>query len=305
MKIAFFGTFLLSGIVILNSSQVAASGRPSGPPSGKTSRVATTSESALTQVSPASGSASGGTGVIVSGTGLTGVTSITFGGVAATSVNVVDDATVTAVTPGNTMVEPVDVTITTANGNVVLSKGYTYIPTAVGQYAYGGIIGCLNGGLNNLIVAVKDWGPNMWGPTNKKTFAMSDLDGAENTAKIVAALGDNGGVSYAAKICSDYEVDSQGNTPCKTGNTCYSDWFLPAMPARGNQQWESSQLVCLSYLHANISYQIDGNWSSTEADSDPTGRAAYLNSGLPGYESKDYMSGGLDPRVVCARNFTP
>ena len=64
-----------------------------------------------------------------------------------------------------------------------------------------------------------------WGPSNDitdlpnitaKNAANMDFDGKENTEKIVAQLGDNNGMAYAAKICDDLEAFG------------FDDWYLPA-----------------------------------------------------------------------------
>lgn len=62
--------------------------RPSFPP-------------ATTSVSPDHGSILGGTDVVLTGTNYTGATGVTFGGVAATSVVVTDDAHISCVTPAS------------------------------------------------------------------------------------------------------------------------------------------------------------------------------------------------------------
>jgi hypothetical protein len=80
----------------------------------------------LNSISPTSGTSAGGTTVTLSGSDLTGATSVTFGGEAATSVIVVDDETVTAVTPAHSS-GVVDVVITTPNGSSTLSNAYTYV----------------------------------------------------------------------------------------------------------------------------------------------------------------------------------
>jgi hypothetical protein len=69
----------------------------------------------VTSVSPASGSAVGGTSVAITGTGFTGATTVSFGGAAATSYVVASDNSITAVTPA-TSAGTVDVTVTTAGG---------------------------------------------------------------------------------------------------------------------------------------------------------------------------------------------
>jgi len=251
-------------------------------------------------VSPASGPASGGTGVVVSGSGFTGVTSVTFGGEPATSVYVVDSTTVTAVTPARTTTGAVDVVVTGPTGSGTNTNGYIYETTVVGKSAYGGTIACLNQG-NNLIAAVADNSTGIeWGAYETLTNATSNTDGATNTATIVSVLGTNGGVAYAAQLCDNYEVDSQGNTPCESGNACYSDWFLPA----SNNLGPSGQLNCLYINRTAIGGFVSSNpfyWSSTE-DTPATAWSRDLSSGQ---QYDDIAKDTPNFRVRCVRAFTP
>ena len=249
----------------------------------------------LSGVSPSSGAASGGTGVTLTGVGLTGATGVTFGGTAATSVNVVNSTTVTAVTPAHAA-GAVDVVITTPSGSATATNGYTYLTTAVGQSAYGGTIACLNGGLNNLVAATADNSTGIrWGGfgTNIPS-AESTTDGQTNTTNIVAVLGV--GSTYAAGLCSNYAVDSLGNTPCQSGNTCYSDWFLPA----GNNTTSSGQLNCL-YTNRSVvgGFASAYYWSSTEFDA-LDAWVQYFSGGGQVIGDKNF-----DRRVRCVRAFTP
>lgn len=79
----------------------------------------------LTAIDPATGPAAGGETVTITGDDLTGTTGVTFGGVAATGVTVVDDNTVTAVTPAG-VAGAVDVVVTDNVGSDTLTGGYTY-----------------------------------------------------------------------------------------------------------------------------------------------------------------------------------
>jgi hypothetical protein len=219
---------------------------------------------------------------------------------------VVNSTTVTGVTPAHA-VGVVDVVIDTPAGGATLANGYTYITTAVGQPAFGGTIGCLNGGMNNLIAATADNSTSIeWGGrgTAIGAAAQSDTNGASNTAAIVAMLGNNGGTPYGAQLCNDFEVDSQGNTPCQAGNTCYDDWFLPALPAViGFPVNPTSQLDCLWFNRnaiggfANVSYM-----SSTEDSVAPT-IFFWLQFFFDGLQNNSYKDELL--RVRCVRAFTP
>lgn len=260
-----------------------------------TARIEIESGSTLTAVSPSSGTASGGTGVTLTGTGLSGATGVTFDGVEATSVNVVNSTTVTAVTPAHAT-GTVDVVIATPAGGATLSNGFTYLTTAVGQAASGGTLACLNGGGNNLIAVTADNSTGIeWGGfgTAIGASAQSTTDGATNTTAIVNALGNNGGTPYAAQLCSDYEVDSQGNTPCQDSNTCYDDWFLPAQ----------EQLSCLFTNRVAIGGFGTGTyWSSTELSVSPANDALiiFFDAGANINQAKNSFS-----RLRCVRAFTP
>jgi hypothetical protein len=79
----------------------------------------------ITSISPNTGSVDGGQTITITGTNLTGTSSVTFGGTAATSVTVVNSTTVTAVTP----VKPagsVNVVLTTPYNSVTSNNGFTY-----------------------------------------------------------------------------------------------------------------------------------------------------------------------------------
>lgn len=253
----------------------------------------------LTSITPSSGTAAGGTGFTLTGTNLTGATGITLGGTAATSVNVVNSTTVTGVTPAHAA-GAVDVVITVPQGTVTLTNGYTYLATAVGQSSGGGVIACLNGGLNNLIAATADNSAGIaWGGSGTTTNATSTTDGATNTTTIVNTLG--AGITYAAGLCDAYTVDSQGNSPCQAGNTCYNDWFLPAV----NNVTPTGQLNCLFINKTAIggfSTTLPAvlYWSSTEVDANLAWYQSFIGGG-------NVDNGGkVSPlRVRCVRTFTP
>lgn len=81
----------------------------------------------VTGVAPNSGSTAGGTAVTITGTGLSGATSVTFGGNAASNVVIAGDGqSLTATTPAGSA-GAATVSVTTPGGTGQLAGGYTYV----------------------------------------------------------------------------------------------------------------------------------------------------------------------------------
>lgn len=81
---------------------------------------------AIESVLPSWGSIAGGTTITISGRSLAGVNSVTVGGIAATSITVVNSTTLTAVTPAGTTGLR-DVVVTTTGGTATLAGAFTYM----------------------------------------------------------------------------------------------------------------------------------------------------------------------------------
>ena len=84
---------------------------------------------AITSVSPSEGTTLGGTVIKITGTGLLGTTSVTVGGVAATSVVVNSPTSISAVTPAGTGVVSVSVTTPVDTATLPAAFTYQYFPT--------------------------------------------------------------------------------------------------------------------------------------------------------------------------------
>jgi len=85
---------------------------------------------AISSVSPSSGPAAGGTAVTISGTGFAVGATVTFGGTAATNVQVVGSTTITATAPAHAS-GPVNVVVTNPGGQSAKStNGYSYAAAA-------------------------------------------------------------------------------------------------------------------------------------------------------------------------------
>ena len=79
----------------------------------------------VTDINPATGAATGGTAVTITGTNLTHATGVTFGGAAATSFVVVNATTITCATPAHAA-GAVNVVVLDSGGNITIVGGFTY-----------------------------------------------------------------------------------------------------------------------------------------------------------------------------------
>ncbi|WP_428152141.1 putative Ig domain-containing protein [Brevundimonas sp.] len=135
-----FGANPATGVTINSATQITATA-PSGSAGAVSVSVTTAGGTGnltngytyvaaptITAVSPASGSAAGGTAVTITGTNLTGAAAVTFGGVAGTvTANTATSISVT--TPGGT--GTVNVAVTTAGGTATATNAYSYIAALV------------------------------------------------------------------------------------------------------------------------------------------------------------------------------
>lgn len=87
----------------------------------------TNGEPIVSGLNPTGGSTAGGTLVTVNGTGFTGASAVKFGATAATSFNVINDSTISAVAPAQAA-GTVDVTVTTTKGTSTANNAskFTY-----------------------------------------------------------------------------------------------------------------------------------------------------------------------------------
>ena len=160
---------------------------------------------------------------------------------------------------------------------------------AIGDPADGGVIACMNGGLNNLVTPKADNSTGIgWGGSGTTTGATSTTNGAANTTTIVTAL--SSGSSYAAITCSTYSA-AGGFT---------SGWFLPS----GNNRTSTGQLNCLFTNRDKIGGFVTtgsstGYWSSTEVSA-TNARLQFFGDGAQFSASK-----GSSLMVRCSRAFTP
>jgi len=97
-----------------------------GGPSSAFSSYTYITPAVITSISPTFGTKAGGTSVTITGTNLTGASNLLFGLKSATNVNVVNDTTITCITPDSTNPVAVGVTLTTGGGLSNKFSSFTY-----------------------------------------------------------------------------------------------------------------------------------------------------------------------------------
>ena len=89
----------------------------------------------ITDVSPSTGFFLGGLEILIAGTNFIDVLSVTIGGISATNIMIgIDEDLITAVVPAGT-VGSHDVVVTTTEGRVTITNGFTYT-SFVGQFHF-------------------------------------------------------------------------------------------------------------------------------------------------------------------------
>jgi hypothetical protein len=97
-----------------------------GGPSSAFSSYTYITPAVITSISPTFGTKAGGTSVTITGTNFTGTSVVLFGLKSATNINVVDNTTITCVTPDSTSAIAVGVTLTTGAGLSNKFSSFTY-----------------------------------------------------------------------------------------------------------------------------------------------------------------------------------
>ena len=140
-----FGATAATGFTVNSSTQITATA-PAGAAGTVDVRVTTVGGTSATSaadhftfvagptvsgISPTSGPTSGGTTVVITGTGFTGATAVSFGGTAATGFTFDSATQITATAPAGT--GTVDVRVTTPSGTSATSAAdqFTYVPPPV------------------------------------------------------------------------------------------------------------------------------------------------------------------------------
>ena len=88
----------------------------------------------ISGISPSSGPVVGGTNITITGSGFASPVTLTIGGAAATSVVIVNDTSITAITANGGTAGAKDVSVITSGGAATLTGGFTYVaaPTVSG-----------------------------------------------------------------------------------------------------------------------------------------------------------------------------
>ncbi len=98
----------------------------------------------ITSINPSSGPGSGGTNVVIFGSGLSSATQVFFGSLAAAQITSITDSMITVLSPRGESIGNVDLTVVTPNGNQAWKSGFNYLFSVDSVYPASG---ALRGGL--------------------------------------------------------------------------------------------------------------------------------------------------------------
>jgi hypothetical protein len=179
------------------------------------------------------------------------------------------------------------ITINASNSNTITTNVVVVTYGCVYQEGY--IFGIDDSTPDNISITgttagAFDVGSLSWGSTSITTGATSLVDGITNTVEIVTSQPSS---ATAAKTCSEFEIDSSGNSPCISG-TCYTNWYLPAICQMSAQGGSAGCPAAIPNIETNLHNLISGcsgseclsaeHWSSTEFDQ-PEAFYIYFQSG--------------------------
>ena len=208
---------------------VAPSGGMSGPDSGtfytSTNGTSWTPSGTVTiypfvtlaSISPSSGSTAGGPAVTITGTNLGGVTSVTFGGTAGTSITA-NSATSVTVTPPAHAAGAVNVVVAASSGTAVKPNGYTYVASAPTVTSVSPSSGTAGGGTPVTIT-----GTNLTGATSV-TFGGTAGSITANSATSITVTSP----PHAAGAF-DVVVTTPGGSSATSANSKYTYTPLPTL----------------------------------------------------------------------------
>jgi hypothetical protein len=168
---------------------------------GYTYIAAGTPAPTIAALATTSGPIAGGTSVVITGTGFTGASAVTFGGTAATSFTVNSATQITAVAPAGSA-GAVDVAVTTASGTATLNGGFTYDAAPV-ITAQGGTSGATTAALS-----VNENQTSVIRLTANETVTWSITGGADQAKFQIAA---DGTLTFAAAPNFEAPSDADAN----------------------------------------------------------------------------------------------
>ncbi len=204
-------------------------------------------------ISPTTGALAGGTEVTINGSGFTSEVTVTFGGVAAASVDARSPSQLLAVTPAGANPGAVDVTVAVGADSATLTGAFSYdAPPATERYCKlqaQSPANAITGAPTDALYAV--------------IFATGVTEGAGAGADITAEVGYGSGDDPAAfdYMTAAFNVDVDGLAP---GDMANDEWGAPLTVATAG-----------SYKYA-IRFQVDGDdgWTYCDLDGSDNGIAA-------------------------------
>ncbi|MFC5457339.1 beta strand repeat-containing protein [Prosthecobacter fluviatilis] len=184
----------------------------------------------VTAISATSGSANGGATVTITGTNFTGATGVSIGGTAATGITVVDDTSLTCITPAHSA-GTASVLVTTPGGTNTANSLYTYVLTPPTLTDISPIAGSTAGGTSVTLT-----GTNFTGATGVtiRGVAATDVVVISGTSLVCTTPAGTAGSASVAVTTPSGTVSSNLYTYVQPAPTVTATMANGASPARGS-----------------------------------------------------------------------
>ncbi len=188
----------------------------------------------VSSISPTSGTTAGSDVVTITGTGFTGATTVDFGIIPATDVTIINNTSLTAVSPAITTAGMVPVTVTTPGG--------TSATSSVAQFTYTVSSGSISGTVGQGILAVTSITPIQTAATADGTYAngwsyLFNITVPTNEPNLSMKFADwfNSVASSTIPVAGNMEISSaQAASTTPVVITAANDYSSPALDMVGN-----------------------------------------------------------------------
>lgn len=216
----------------------------------------------VSSISPSSGTTAGGTSVVITGTNLTGATSVLFGSTAGTGVTVNSATSITVTSPVGTA-GTIHITVTTPGGTSATSTSDQFTYAAPGTFTQATSTDWATA--SNWIGGVPTSATNVTIPSGKTVVISATTQASCNNLTVSGSLTIASTSSGTGTIITNGTVSGTGTTNVEQYLTSGRNWYIssPLSAATGNVVLGTSGNSLWQYNEVNSDWTTDATSTST------------------------------------------